>query len=338
MLLSALGCGGSSPAEYMQAEARFLRVGVDRTVELSQVKRVLAQRGLAVVSERTSFGCIAVGAASSDGAKSAIRIISSRGVVFAADAAFDDLFSPSRVALVDTLPDSLEDMELFAFTRTAKGYDLGCVTVGRVLRDGTAVPLNLDVSRLGERACVSEIRHAGSGKLLATVSWPLLSVPGAPATLDVLLALDRPRLNEAAPMVRTARIEASPELLHRETQRLSSLPSQPTFEERQAIAVGRAALAHLRGDDRDKQLGVYREALGSVRSGTYESRLAADTAGHILRGWLELKEEGAEEAEPREGAERAPSPAEEDAIVIEPEGPPVPAAEHDMLAPPTEGH
>jgi hypothetical protein len=333
LLLAALGCGGPSASAYMQTEAGFLRVGVDRTAELVEVKRVLAQRGLSVVSERASFACIAVGAESENQAKTAIRVISSRGVVFAQDAALDDLFAPSHLELVESLPESIGDMELFAFARIPKGHALGCVTVGRVLRDGTAVPVALDVRLLGERACVGSVRHAGGGKLLATVTWPELSAPDAPATLDVLLGFDRGRLDQAAPLLRHARVQSSPELLNRETKRLASVPAHASFGDRQALAVGRAALAQLRGDDKDAQLGVYREGLGAVRAGSYEARMAEETAAHILRGWLDTR---AADAHP-DAPGSVPQLSDDDVFVIEPEGSVQPDGS-DSLAPPVEDH
>jgi hypothetical protein len=326
----------------MRTEAGFLRVGVDRTAELSQVKRVLAQRGLHAVSERYSFGHIALGAASEDERETAIRVISSRGVAFAEDASLDDLFAPARVALIDTLPESIEDIELFAFSRTAQGHALGCITAGRVLPDGTALPFVLDVTQLGERACVSAIRSLGRGTLQATVSWPLLSIPDSPASLEVVLTLDRPRLDQPAPLLRRARVDMSVELFEREKQRLASLPAQPTFGQRQAIAVARAALALLRGESSDAQLGVYREALGSVRGGSPEQRMAEDTLAHISRGWVDREQKSDDDAAAQEAGAVSPAEVieeatEHDALIIEPESA-APRSASPELAPAAEGN
>jgi hypothetical protein len=273
---------------------------------------VLAQRRLDVVSEQRGPGFVALGAQSLSGRLSAVRVITVRGVVVAEDGERDDLFAPSSVELLEGFGPTLGEYVLVALTRTAPDLDRGCVSWFRILPDGSAVRGELDASALGSRACVAAVAHGEHGRLRATVAWPGLSALTTPH-LDVELAFASVRVGEAAPRVPVARVASDGGWLEAERAQLEQRAQASGFSEQHALGVARAALALLAGLDRERQVGLYRAAVGNVPPGSYEAQVSSETLAHIERGWLD-------EASAAPGAEPAEDPEEipEDAEVIEP--------------------
>jgi len=310
-------CAAPDHGAYLRHEQSYLHVGVRLESEEKEVRRVLMQRGLRVVARLADPAFIALGAATRDGSKSAVRVISPRGVVIASDAALDDLFAPAQVALIEHFGGTIGESLLVAEVRVARGQDAGCVTLYRMLDDGNAVAAVLDVSLLGSRACVANLAPARSGHIAATVAWPGLHALTTPQ-LEVELAFAHRLLEEEAPLVPVARIVEQGDWLERERTRLSTLRlARAEFSERHAAGVARAALALIAGEDTATQVGVYRNAVANVFPASTESEVMASTTAHIERGWLDpvehdpARDQAAAEAAAREGQ------------VVEPEALPV---------------
>jgi hypothetical protein len=163
LAIVACFCACAAPDHaYLKNELGFLQLGVRLTSEEKEVRRVLSQRGLRVVARLEDPHFIALGAATRDGLKSAVRIISPRGVVVASDASLDDLFAPGQVALIEHFGGTIDEYWLVAEARVARGHDAGCVTLYRVLADGNVVSAVLDGSTSARSALVR-----------ACPTWPL---------------------------------------------------------------------------------------------------------------------------------------------------------------------
>ncbi|MDB4987333.1 MAG: hypothetical protein JWN04_2511 [Myxococcaceae bacterium] len=288
-LLSLSACTSHDYQPYLRQELGFIQLGVQLESEEKEVRRVLAQRALRVVARLDDPIFIALGAATRDGSKSAVRLVSRRGVVLAEDASFDDLFAPGTVSLLEHFGGTLGEYQLLAHARIARGRDVGCVTLHRVLPDGSIMQCPLDVSALGARACVSNLAPGRGGHMQATVAWPGLYALATPQ-LEVELAF-----NEAAPgqqlQIPVAHVVPGP-WLDSEGRRLSTLRlSRASFSQRHAAGVARAAVALLTGHDRATQANAYRNAVSDVLPGTTEAQIVADATAHIQRGWLDLAEE-----------------------------------------------
>jgi hypothetical protein len=280
-------CAAPDHGAYLKNELGFLQLGVRLASEEKEVRRVLAQRGLRVVARLADPHFIALGAATRDGMKSAVRVISPRGVVVASEAALDDLFAPAQVALIEHFGGSIGEYLLVAEARVARGQDAGCVSLYRVLDDGNIVSAVLDVSALGSRACVSNLAPARGGHIAATVAWPGLHALTTPQ-LDVELAFTTRLLEEQAPLVPVARIVENGDWLARERTRLSTLRlAHAEFSERHAAGVGRAAVALMAGQDTASQVSAYRNAVARVFPNSTESEIMDATTEHIERGWLD---------------------------------------------------
>lgn len=285
--LSLASCAAHDYQPFLSRELSFVQLGVQLASEEKEVRRVLAQRGLRVVSRLENPVFIALGAATRDGQKSAVRLLSRRGVVVADDASEDDLFGPGRVSLIEHFGGSLGEYLLVARARVARGHEVGCVVLDRVLPDGSVVQCPLDVSPLGSRACVGNLAPGRAGHMQAKVAWPGLQALTTPE-LDVELAFIEPRVGQEPAQIPVAHIVPGA-WIDSQATRLSTLRlARADFSQRHAAGVARAAIALLTGQDVAIQVSAYRNALGGEQlPNTTEAAIAADTASHIARGWLD---------------------------------------------------
>jgi hypothetical protein len=297
-----------SAEDYLHSEFALVPKGVDVEAEEHEVRRVLRQRGLDVVSELRGTGFVALGAASLNGRSSALRVITPRGVVMAEDAALDDLFAPSSLSLLDRFAPAVGDYVLVASERTSARADRGCVTLTRILPDGNVVNAELDLSPLGSRACVSSVAHAEHGRLRATVAWPGLTMIETPEIAVELGFVDTP-LGQAPARVPRIKLASAGPWLEEERARLAQVDVRAApFSERHAVGVARAAVALLGGQDTAHQLSAYRVAINLVPPGSFEAEIVSETSDHIEHGWLDANPEDAHLAAP--GTEAIPADAE----------------------------
>jgi hypothetical protein len=317
-------CVKHDPRTHLRSELVFLQTGVRLEDEEQEVRRVLAQRALRVVSRLEGPGFVAVGAASRDGVHSAVRIISSRGVQIAEDAASDDLFVPSHVSLLEHFGGAHGDDYVFVATaRIPHARDAGCVNLYRVMRDGSVLAAVLDVGELGVGACVSNIAPGGA-RLRVRIAFPALYALKTPQ-IDAELAIVEPLIGQAPAAVPVAKIVVDASWLEAERERLSVMRlSRAPFSERHGAGIARAAIARLAGQSTDAQIAAYRNAVHRVLPGSTEADTVSEAVAYMARGWSELEPPPPLEA----GEEAVEAPAElpptseteaQDAVVIEPD-------------------
>lgn len=291
---AACAQGPSSHQAYLERELRFLRLGVDLETEERAVRQVLAQRKLSVVGQVRGPGFIALSAQSFDGRLSAVRVITGRGVVLAEDGDEEDLFVPSSLHLLRGMPTSVGEHTLVAWVRTARGHDLGCATLLRVLPDGNTVAGVLDTSTFGPRACVSDLTRVDNGPLSAQVAFPGLMSERTPF-IQAEMAFQEVPLGRPAPIVPVAKIRSQGSWLEAERAYWqASLPASAPVTDRHAVGVSLAAIAVLSGQDKDAQIAAYRQVIGRVALGSRDANLVAETLSYMRRGWLN-------EGDPRDG-------------------------------------
>jgi hypothetical protein len=261
---------------------------------------------------------VALSASTLDAKRTAVRIITRRGVVAAEDGDLDELFGDRKV-LLSSVPVGGPDSEmLLSIAKTERGRDLGCAHVYRVRPDATLREVDAPIARFGSRACLSGLSRDADGTLLATIGWPSLSA-GSPPTLRVDMRIERGRLDQTEDQI-SLRVDADEtRFLARELARLDAvLAHAATFPERQAAAVARAALALSANEGVDLQLAAYQSSLGNLAASALYAELIALTREHIEHGWDELvAEPGAEDGT---GGE-APPPEDADSsenLIIEP--------------------
>jgi hypothetical protein len=317
LLLLGLGCGGAQQRaeQHLQNELSFIVPYVDVAQEERAVRGVFAQRRLLIEERREGAGYVALGAASFDRTRSAVRIITRRGVVLGEDGDANDWFALARVALLPHLSSPESNRPLLGVLKAARGRSEGCVTLHEVLPDGRVQPVDVQIQRFGSRACVAELRALDEARFIAQIGWPELATLGSPR-LEVDLERPPPRLGQAPELASPLRVVEGGDWLDRESVRAArALPPGAPFSARHARGVVRAALALAAGRSTDQQLAAYGAALGRVPPGSPEAEVVAATSAHIERGWSD--------AEPAAPAEPPPDTANEppdpDAVVIEPE-------------------
>ena len=304
------------PQPYLSSELVFLKPGVRLETEEREVRRVLAQRNMRIVSRSSQPEYIALGAASRDDRQSAVRVISPRGVVIAEDAALDDLFAPAKIILLEHFVGTIHDYTLIASARLPKGREIGCVTVHRLLPDGSAVECVLDTGLLGSRACVANLAQGRTGHLRATIAWPNLHAIVTPQ-LDVELAFADAPIGQPPPAIPVIKLREQGEWLDEARTHLQTLRlARASFSHRHAAGVARAALARVAGEQIGAQQAAYRHAVARVLPGSPESEVVADTLAHIERGWTDPPPPPDPDAPSPDGTI---APSESDMIIIDPE-------------------
>ena len=298
----------------MRNEFAFLVPYVDVDEEEKAVRGAFSQGKLLVEDVLRGPGFVALSASSLNHLRSAVRIITRRGVVVGEDADTEDLFGFAQVALLSELARAASAQPLVGLLKTARGCADGCVALYRLIEDGRALPVSVNADRFGSQACVSALRARPEGGFTAEIGWPALSALGSPR-LEVDLAFATPRLDRAQEPAVALRVVENGDWIRREAARVTSrISANAPFSARHALGVARAALALASGRSMDMQLAAYSEALGRVLKGSPEAEVVATTSGHIERGWSD-----AELASPEGEADASGEAPEADAVVIEPE-------------------
>jgi hypothetical protein len=314
LMLLGLACRPSLAEQHLQNELSFVVPYIDVLEEERAVRRVFAQRRLLVEERLEGPGYVALSGSSLDRSKSAVRIITPRGVVVAEDGDTQDWFALARVALLHELSPADASQPLLGVLKTARGRGEGCITLYQLLADGRAELVDVQLQRFGSLACVAELRAIDAEHFVAHVGWPELASLGAPR-LEVDMERPGPRPGRAPVLVPPLRVIENGDWLDREGARAArALPANAPFSARHAQGVVRAALALAAGRSTHQQLAAYGAVLGRIPPGSPEAEVVAATTAHIERGWSDAAPAAAEPT-PVEIPNEPPDP---DAVVIEP--------------------
>jgi hypothetical protein len=324
VLLLGLGCVRArerQAEEHLRTELNFLVPYVDIESEEKAVVNVLAQRKLVVDERLRGNGFLALSASTFDQKRTAVRIITNRGVVAAEDGDRDELFGASKVSLLSISVGGPGSELLLGIAKTEREHDLGCAQFFRVRPDGNLLKLDVKLGRFGSRACLAALKRDAAGTLIASVGWPSLSAGVAP-TLAVDMHIDSGRLDQAESEISVRVGTDEGRFVAREKARLQAdLARAVTFPERQAGAVASAALALVENHGVDLQLSAYMSSLDNAAASQAYAELIALTREHIEHGWDDLVEEASAVPEDARtnGDEPAFTPADVyDSVVIDP--------------------
>ncbi len=208
-LLMGLGTGcGGAPPEVDPAD--FLRVGVDMRAECRSVAGSLARVGLAVTTRLERPRYCALGATSADAARSAVRIVTTSGIAYAADGRVDGLPGHTPVSLLAPPGGAVGPEVLVA--RAPSEASGRCIDVVHVDARGAARVVDLDLAALvvpdfvETPTCVADVLDAdGNGTAEA---WIALRVPALAAAGGRVPTLRIPLAPGAAEFVYVAPPEA----------------------------------------------------------------------------------------------------------------------------------
>jgi hypothetical protein len=296
VLCFVLGCVRArerQAEEHLRNEFNFLVPWVDLEAEEKAVRNVLGQRKLVVDETLRGQGFVALSASTLDQRRTAVRIITARGVVSAEDGDLDDMFATSKVAFSSLSTGGPGSELLLGVAKTERGNDLGCALFQRVRPDANLAKVDVHIERFGSRACLAGLTRDPEGTIVARIGWPSLSAGLAP-TLSVDVRIDSERLDQSDPEQMSLRIDTDEtRFLARERARINDLLAHAaTFPDRQAAAVARAALALSTNESVDLQLSAYQSTLGNLAASLEYADLIALTRAHIEHGWDDPVPEG----------------------------------------------
>jgi hypothetical protein len=201
------GCGGAPP-EIDPAD--FLRVGVDMRAECRSVADTLARVGLEVSTRLERPRYCALGAASADGARSAVRILTARGIAYAADGRSDGLPGHTPVSLLAP-PGGVVGPEVLV-ARAPSEASGRCIDVVHVDARGGARVVGIDLATLvvpdfvETPTCVADVLDADANG--TAEAWIALRVPALAAAGGRVPTLRIPLAPGAAEFVYVAPAEA----------------------------------------------------------------------------------------------------------------------------------
>lgn len=207
-------------------ETAYLRAGVDPGIEATRLERHYRGFHRRVRIDGGTFTAFSM----EDGARSLVRIVTSRGVALAVDAPSEH--GRTRVGLLDGFPPDLdrdEHEEVLVFADDP-ALDRRCIAIVRIV-DGVAREVRLDLDALHGDACVEELADVdgdGQAEALVVVRFTELSLGTAPRVIVPFGGREWSRVHR-------------PELLERELA--ARTRSWETWEEAYRAAVELAALA-----------------------------------------------------------------------------------------------
>ena len=275
MALVALvgACGGASVDAPVDG---YLRVGVDAHVECDSVRDSLAEAGLELRSRVEQFGYCALSAASSDERRTAVRVVTARGIVYSADGEVGGLPGATPVAFLAP-PGGHAGTELLV-ARAGSELVGRCVDVVRVDDAGGAQTIPLDLAALAATvsveasACISDVLDQdgdGMAEAYITVRAPSAAAPHARApAVRVPLAPGETGFVYVAPPAsywqseRRARAEL-----------LAHALSERDFVGAHTIGVELALIARLAGESASAQRGAYDASIAGLSLGAAQQAL-----------------------------------------------------------------
>lgn len=311
--LLLVACRTPSADDHLQRELAFFVPYVDLETEETAVRAVLGQRKLVVEQVLRRPGFVALSATTLDGVKSAVRLITHRGVVLAEDGDTHDYFGHAAVGLFWVALAGHGSETLIGVRTTARRQSAGCARLVRVSPDGRVGDVPVHLEQFGDRACLHALRSNGARRYTATVAWPSLSPLLAPQ-LELDMTPETARLDRPDDPSLGLRVETGGEWVQRASEQLAHpLAGSAAFSERHARGVALAAIALAAGRDANAQLGAYRSAVGRVLPGSPEAEIMASTTTHIEHGWLDATTDEELVAE-----DAGWEPIDPDSVIVEP--------------------
>lgn len=295
-----LGCGGPSPPDFH--DERWLKFGVEPSVEADRLRDQFEAAGLAIERRIDGETFSALSARNADGTSTMVRVVTRRGTVLAFDAE-PELGRPARVEL-ELLPPPLQhthDADDDGFEEVFVVGEAGrrrCVQGYRIVAKGYMKEVESDATALGQDACiarVTDVNRDGVVEGMVPFEHPALACPTLPS-VEVPLVVDEGafRYRPSAPVVRTW-------LRRRAAVRqgeVASARDAGRVEDVYRLAVELAALESLQGRERRAQVERFDAALEGVTLPDTLAACVSRARGFIYRGWRSADAEDEDGSEP----------------------------------------
>lgn len=254
----------------------YLQVGVDMHAECDSVRASLGRAGLEILARLDTPSYCALSAASADGARTAVRVVTARGIAYSADGALDGLPGATPVSLLAP-PGGHAGSELLV-ARAESPLARRCIDVVRVDARGEAesIPLALEalaaVVPIDERTCIGEVLDLdgdGIAEAYVDVRAPALAAPGVGAPAVRVPLAPGPRGFAYVP----------PPATHWERERvrraelLATARAARDFARAHTVGVQLALVARLAGEAASAQLAAYDESIAGLSIGAQQQAL-----------------------------------------------------------------
>jgi hypothetical protein len=277
-------CGSADPPPHVAHDIAAIRAGVDPRDEARAVAEGLERAGFAIEARLEHDEVVALGAKHDNG-RTAIRIVTARGIAAALDAE-----DPER-GLALLVYDERSDPDLDGDGRPEIAVatldpELGraCIALARVGPDGTVLAVPIELGRLGEEACVESVEDVGGDarpELIAVAHDVALS-RGVIPSVRVPLAVRGRGYAPAPPATFGAFWEAE---RNAREERLAGARAARDLEGVYHLAVELAGLERERGAPVSAQLRAFDAAFRGLVLTEGVARSVADTRAVIVAGW-----------------------------------------------------
>jgi hypothetical protein len=279
LLALFLGCGGEQQNPAIAHDIATLGSRVDPSREARTVAAGLERGGWTIGEELSGDGYVAFDAVREDDGRTAVRVITGRGIAAALEVPLTEAAQAISLRRVEGIEDLI-------VARLDPTHERTCLVLLRVQEDGRVTQVPLELGRFGEEACVEDVVDAdgdGAPELMTRVRLYGLS-RGETPTVAALLAERPPGYSPAPPSAyggfwesEEARVRGALEEARRR------LDVEATYRR----AVELAALARERGASTNRQVTAFDEALSGLVLTEAQARGVAAARAHIANGWPE---------------------------------------------------
>jgi hypothetical protein len=286
--LVAAACGSTSTERRPDPrELAFLQVGVDPAVEAEAVAAALSRAGFRVRTRVDGDRFTALSFVHRQDATTAIRVITSRGVALALDAAgadapLDLLAPPERGdhrARLDVDGDGHDEVVVRA-TDAALARD--CLQVLRISEDGVVrdIPARGDLPSGPCIETLHDVNADGAADAIAVIRFPDLARDHVPSLAVPLIVRD----GSWSPAGRAAAVHFDDQRTARRSA-LATARDQVDVEHAYRLAVELAAIERFTGADTPAQIAAFDTALSGLVVDEPQSRAIAAARAAIAAGW-----------------------------------------------------
>lgn len=276
VLLAWSGCGSGPESTTTAYDIASLRPGVDPQIEAREVAIGLERSGFVVGEPSEGDRFVAFAAVHPDG-RTAIRVITRRGI----GAALDVPFGEREQAISLRVVDGLEELVV---ARVDPAHVRVCLALLRVESDGRVTQVPLELGRFGADACVEEVADVGADdapELLTRLRIHTLSRGETPTVVAILTA----RGGGYSPAPPSAYVTYWAAERGRITEALEEARRDLDVERAYRYGVELAAITRESGGSTSRQLTAFDEALSGLVLDEAQARGVAAARAHIADGW-----------------------------------------------------
>jgi len=279
VFIALAGCGGEQENAAITHDLGVLGGGVDPGIEAEAVATGLERSGYVIGTELEGQGWVAFDATHDRDGRTAIRVITRRGMAVVLDVPESERERGIALRRVTGIAE-------LVVARADPAHDRECLVLLRVEDDGRVSQVPLELGRFGADACVEAIQDVGSDErpeLLTRIRADALSRGEVP-TVTAVLEVRGEGYSPAPPNAFRAFWETEEGRIR---EALADARSRLDIELAYRSAVELAVMARETGGSDERQLSAFDEALRGLVLTEAQARGVAAARTHVADGWPE---------------------------------------------------